>query len=99
VGDGIGVGGTTPPAPTRPYYDTARREVEDFQGLTEASYYVARSSYQRGDLRRAVGLQQAARIAAAASRAAYQAWTGPRCACGRPATTTIAGHATCGNDR
>jgi hypothetical protein len=75
LGSTTGAGGTPPPAPIRPYTDTARREVEDFQGLAEASYFVARSSYSRRDLRLAVGHQQAARIAAAASRAAYRTWT------------------------
>ena len=76
MGSTTGAGGTPPPAPLRPYTDTARREVEDFQGLAEASYYVARSALARRDLRLAVGHQQAARIAAAASRAAYETWTG-----------------------
>lgn len=57
-----------------PYYDTARREVEDHQGIAEASYWVARSALARRDLRGAVGHQQAARISSAAARAAYQAW-------------------------
>ncbi len=62
----------------RPYYNTAQREVEDFQGLAEASYYVARSALARHDLRGAVGHQEAARISSAASRAAYQTWIGGR---------------------
>jgi hypothetical protein len=58
----------------RPYYDTARSEVVDYQGLAEASYFVARSAIGRGDLRLAVGHQRAARINHAAARAAYDTW-------------------------
>ena len=60
--------------PVRPYYDTARIAVEDLQDLSEADYYTARSSYRRGDLRRAVGLQMSGRINSSAARAAYQTW-------------------------
>ena len=60
----------------RPYTDTARDAVEDQQQLAEADYYTARNSHRRGDLRRAVGLQESARINAVAARAAYQAWIG-----------------------
>jgi hypothetical protein len=60
----------------RPYYDTARREVEDFQGLAEASYWVARSALARRGLQTAVGHQEAAWISSAAARAAYLTWVG-----------------------
>ena len=60
----------------RPYTDEARRAVEDQQQLAEADYYTARSSYRAGHPRRAVGLQESARINAAAARAAYQTWKG-----------------------
>lgn len=38
-----------------PYGDPACTEVEDHQGLAEASYYTARSALAHGDLRRGVG--------------------------------------------
>lgn len=57
-----------------PYGNPARDEVEDHQGLAEASYYTARSALHHGDLRRAVTNQQRARINSAAARAAYTAW-------------------------
>jgi hypothetical protein len=56
----------------------ARSFVEDSQGLAEAIYYQARNAATPGtvwhDRRRAVELQQEARIAGIAARAAYRAW-------------------------
>ena len=61
-----------------PYYDMARRAAESQQGVGEADYWSARSALAHGDLRRCVGLQQAARVSSAAARAAYQTWVGCR---------------------
>jgi len=58
--------------------DRARSFVEDSQGLAEAVYFQARNAATPGtvwhDRRRAVELQQEARIAGIAARATYEGW-------------------------
>ena len=56
----------------------ARSFVEDSQGLAEATYFQARNAATPGtvwhDRWRAVELQQEARLAGIAARAAYEGW-------------------------